>query len=182
MKLFMRFFIIIIVLALTFSCKKERGASSNAVNQVLIDSVTITKGEVAQIKFLDYRVIGSKAENTLDSWQAYNTVATAIAEIKIGEFKFFKTDDEEFNTMLNDLGDTLPFAINSDPIKARLLVLKTKLLKLREAVSLKTIRKQEQLMAIKELFQSFSYLIFQINKKFEKESQNIIKPQAIRRF
>ena len=173
----MRFIIILIVLTITFSCKKEQSLIVND-NLVSIDSIKITKEDISKINYLEYGV-DAKAKNKLDSWQAYNTVAKAIDEIKAADFKFFETDDEEFNTALKDIATTVPLIIDNEPVNARVLVLKTKLLKLREALSLKTIKKRERLIAIKELFQSFSYLTLQINKKFEKEAQSIIKPDSI---
>ncbi|WP_044401630.1 hypothetical protein [Lacinutrix sp. Hel_I_90] len=173
----MKYFIIFFVLISTVACKKE---VSIGVDQVTIvnDSTKITSEDISKITYLDFGVDG-KAKNTLDSWQAYATVSAAIGKLKTANFEFFKTDDEEFNTILKDLEGTMPLTINSEPVQARVLVLRTKLLKLREAIYLETIEKEDRLKAIKELFQAFSYVTLQVNKKFEKEAQNIIKPDSV---
>ncbi|WP_452225620.1 hypothetical protein [Lacinutrix chionoecetis] len=173
----MKYLNILIVLLVLFNCKNE-GNSTDEINNNAVDSTRITKEDISKINYIDYG-IDSKAKKTLDSWEAYNTVFRAIEAVKEGDFNYFKADDEVFNTTLKDLETTIPFTINSEPIKARLLILKTKLLKFREAVSLNTISKRERLIAIKELLQSFSYVTLQINKKFEKEAQNIIKPDSL---
>lgn len=173
----MKYFIILFVIFSLVACKQE---GSVIVEDLAVDTDTteITSEDISQLSYVDYGVDG-KAKNALDSWQAYATVSTAINKLKTANFDFFKADDEEFNTVLKDLKLTIPRSIDSDPVQARLLVLRTKLLKLREAIDLKTIDKKDRLIAIKELFQAFSYVTLQINKKFEKEAQNIIKPDSV---
>ncbi|WP_299250305.1 hypothetical protein [uncultured Lacinutrix sp.] len=169
--------ILIIALLVTLSsCKKE--VTTTETTLVTSDSTKITKEDISKINYIEYG-IDNKAKATLDSWQAYNTISSAIDQIKQADFTFFKTDDAIFNTTLKDIETTTPEAIDSEPIKARILILRTKLLKLRESVNLNTASKTEKLIAIRELFQSFSYVTLQINKKFEKEAQNIIKLDSL---
>jgi hypothetical protein len=173
----MKHLIILILLVALSACKKEVD-NALEINNIANDSTKITKEDISKIKFIEYG-IDNKAKRTLDSWEAYSTISRAIEATKLGDFTFFKSDDEVFNTTLKDVETTTPIIINSEPIKARVLILRTKLLKLREAVNLNTATKKEKLVALKELFQSFSYVTLQINKKFEKEAQNIIKPDSL---
>lgn len=159
------------------ACKKEV-TSTLETSAVSEDSTKITKEDISKINYLEYG-IDNKAKKTLDSWSAYNTISRAIETVKQGDFTFFEADEEVFNTTLNDIETTTPNAIDSEPIKARVLILRTKLLKFREVINLNTSKKNDKLIALKELFQSFSYVTLQINKKFEKEAQNIIKRDSL---
>ncbi|RLJ63432.1 hypothetical protein CLV86_1973 [Lacinutrix venerupis] len=173
----MKHIIILAFLIILSSCNNKSNSSIETSVEVN-DSTKITKEDISKINFIEYG-IDNKARVTLDSWEAYNIVYRAIEEVKQGDFKFFKTDDQVFITILNDLETTIPEAINSESINARILILRTKLLKFREIINLNTSSKKEKLIGVKELFQSFSYVTLQINKKFEKEAQNIIKPDSL---
>ena len=173
----MKKLLILIFLVMLSACKKEVKPETESA-LVSNDSTKVTKEDISKINYIEYG-IDNKAKQTLDSWQAYNTISRAIETLKQGDFTFFKTDDEVFNTTLKDIETTTPETIDSEPIKARVLILRTKLLKFREVINLNTANKKDKLIAIKELFQSFSYVTHQINKKFEKEAQNIIKPDSL---
>lgn len=173
----MKNLILLILLVVFSACKKEVNTTVET-NIVSKDSTKITKEDISKINYIEYG-IDNKAKRTLDSWQAYNTISRAIETLKQGDFTFFKSDDAIFNTALKDIQTTTPEAINSEPVNARVLILRTKLLKFRAIINLNTANKSEKLIAIKELFQSFSYVTLQINKKFEKEAQNIIKPDSL---
>jgi len=75
-----------------------------------------------------------------------------------------------------ELVETTPENINTDGIKARLLVLQNMYLKLSSSANLSTSTKKELKKDIKDLLEAFSNLNYQINKKFEKDAQRIIKP------
>lgn len=164
----------LLILLCLISCK-ETVETTVQTNTSKKDTLSVTKKDIDKIKYLDYG-IDSKAKNTLDSWQAYNTISNAILDIKKGKFDFFTNDAAIFATTIEDLENSIPENINTASIRARLLVLKTNLFKLEEATNLKTTTKKEHLLIIRDTFQAFSYVTLLINKKFEKEAQNIIKP------
>lgn len=173
----MKFLSALLLLICLVSCKKTVNTTEEVVEETKQrDTTLVSKKDIAKIQFLDYGV-DAKAKNTLDSWLTYNTVATAIAGVKNGDFGFFIDDKAVFETAMEDLDTTIPKNIDTAAIRARLLVLKTKLYKLEEATRLTTTTKKEHLLVIKEAFQAFSYVTLLINKKFEKEAQNIIKPE-----
>ncbi|WP_034060207.1 hypothetical protein [Lacinutrix jangbogonensis] len=173
----MKHLITLILLVVLSACKKDVNTTTETIIATN-DSTKVTKEDISKINYIDFG-IDNKAKITLDSWVAYNIISRAIVASKQGDFIFFKSDDEVFNTTLKDIETTTPKTIDSEPIKARVLILRTKLLKFREIVNLNTSNKNEKLFALKELFQSFSYVTLQINKKFEKEAQNIIKPDSL---
>jgi len=170
--------LLILILLLVFSACKKEGVNTTDNLIVKPDSTKISKEDISKIKYIEYG-IDDKATETLDSWIAYNTISRAIETAKEGDFTFFMSDEEVFNTTLKDIETTTPEAIDSAPIKARVLILRTTLLKFRAQFNLNTATKNQKLIALKELFQSFSYVTLQINKKFEKEAQNIIKPDSL---
>jgi len=173
----MRFLSIFLILICLFSCKNSIEKTEETVEQTTQKNTTkVSKKDISKIKYLDYGV-DIKAKNTLDSWLPYNTIATAIASLKNGGFSFFVDDETVFSTAMKDLETTIPENIDTASIRARILVLKTKLYKLEEATKLTTTTKKEHLLIIKEVFQAFSYVTLLINKKFEKEAQYIIKPE-----
>jgi hypothetical protein len=173
----MKNLLLLVLLVMLSACKKEVNTSTEII-EVTTDSTKITKEDISKINYIEFG-IDNKAKPTLDSWEAYNTISRAIETTKLGDFTFFKSDDAVFSTTLKDIETTTPEAIDSEPIKARVLILRTKLLKFRAVINLNTSNKNEKLIALKELFQSFSYVTLQINKKFEKEAQNIIKPDSL---
>ena len=173
----MKHLITLILLVTLFSCKKEVNTTTETT-LISNDTTNITKEDISKINYIEFG-IDNKAKETLDSWQAYNTISTAIETVKQADFTFFNSDETIFNTTLKDIETTTPEAVDSEPIKARILILRTKLLKFREVINLNTSNKNDKLVALKELFQSFSYVTLQINKKFEKEAQNIIKPDSL---
>lgn len=173
----MKYLVLLFFLFSVMACNKKQ-QKPTLETSIKNDSTVLKSVDISKINYVDYGV-DSKAKNTLDSWQAYNTVAVAVENIKEANFDFFKEDNTIFLSTIKDLESTVPENIDSEPIKARLLILKTKLFKLEEILNLSTTKKNEKLIVIKELFQAFSNVTLQINKKFEKEAQNIIKPEEL---
>ena len=137
--------------------------------------MSIAKADVEAIKFVEY-VLDTKAKSMLSSWQTYADVNTAIGNFKSADFNFFVDNEEIFNTTLSELETTIPETIDTAPIMARLLVLKTKLLKLKQELELTSSSKTQRLQALKEVFEANTNVILQINKKYEKEAQKITNP------
>lgn len=173
----MKYFTFFFILLSFFSCNKtEKTIVQQDINVEKIDSLTLSKKDIAKIEYTDFG-IDSKAKVTLDSWQAYNDIARAINDLKQADFTFFTVDRSVFISTIQELETTVPKEIDSDAVRARILVLKTKLYKLEEATNLENTKKMDELLIIRDVFQSFSNLTFQVNKKFEKEAQTIIKPE-----
>ena len=171
----MRFFKILLVIFVFFSACKKKQVIETTNQTKVVDTLALTKEEVSKLSFKDIR-LDPKADLIVSNWQAYTKVAVGIESIKLLDLTFFNADKELFNSTITDFEATIPEAISTDPIKARLLALKTLLYKFQEIEDLKTSIKTQKLIAIKEMFIAFSNLNLQINKKLEKESQNIEKP------
>ncbi len=163
------------VVFLTFcSCKDD-------VKPVMIESnlaetgKPLTKEMIANINFTDI-LLDDKAKLYAQNWTSYNSIAQAINEIKELKCDFFKSDNIEFDTTFKELNTSIPEVFNSESVKARLLVLKTRLYRLKDELSFSPTLNTSQTVFIKEIFVAFSNLNLQINKKLEKEAQQIIKP------
>ncbi|TYC11334.1 hypothetical protein ES677_10510 [Bizionia gelidisalsuginis] len=170
----MKFLYPLFFFAILLSCNSKIEQTNN-LEATQIDTTAITTQDITALKYVDYGV-DKKAKTTLDSWQAYSDVSRAITQVKIADVSFFTADEALFTSTVKELVTTIPEQINTDPIQARILALTTKMYKLEEMLSLKTTLKKDKLTSIKEVLQAFSYLTLQVNKKYEKEAQNIIKP------
>lgn len=176
----MRFIkLLVIAVLLLTACKKENKVENEELptedNTVVVDSLKLTKKDIAKVNYKDIG-LDSKTNKVISSWQPYLNVANGIEKIKLPDFSFFNADTDLFVSSLKDLEETIPEQISTEPIKARVLVLKTMLYKFQEIESLNTSTKKDKLLAIQQVFVAFSNLNLQINKKIEKDSQTIIKP------
>ena len=99
-----------------------------------------------------------------------------IINVNQANLSFFENNNEILIAFIDDLKGTTPEVIDTPLIMARLVVLETKIFKLEGVVNLSNPSKKEVLSVIKECLSAFSNLNLQINKKFEKDSQNIQKP------
>lgn len=147
-------------------------------NQIIIENdsnLIIVKSDVSNLDFVDF-IIEDKAERQIESWEKYFELFTHVLNVKQADLSFFKNNNEILEIFIQDMKSTLPENINSKPIQVRITALETKMFKLESAVNLSNVHKEDLISAIKEFLVSFSNLNFQINKKFERETQNIQKP------
>lgn len=172
----MKSFNFLLVITLLFSsCKKESEVAVVDDGITAIDTLLLTKKDMKKITYQDI-AIDAKANAVISNWQAYLDVANGIQNLSTPDFSFFTADVDLFNSTVKDLEETIPEAINTQAIKARVLVLKTMLLKFQEIEALKSSTKKEKLLAIRQVFFAQSNLNLQINKKIEKDNQTIVKP------
>ena len=172
----MKLFNFLLIITLLFSaCKKESEDAVVDDSVTVIDTLLLTKKDIKKITYQDI-AIDAKANTVMSNWKAYLDVANGIQNLFIPDFTFFNADVDLFNSTIKDLEETIPEAINTQAIKARVLVLKTMLLKFQEIETLKTSTKKEKLVAMRQVFFAQSNLNLQINKKIEKDNQVIVKP------
>ena len=170
----MRVLLILGVLFCCLSCAKQE--ESNVLNEIQEDTVSqITKEDISKLNFREF-ILDAKAEKSLESWQKYYELDNIINNVNQANLTFFKNNNEILIAFIDDLKGTTPEVIDTPLIMARLVVLETKIFKLEGVVNLSNPSKKEVLSVIKECLSAFSNLNLQINKKFEKDSQNIQKP------
>jgi len=151
---------------------KEEGLDSS---QDLNDTLRISKEDISKIDYIEF-VLDEKAENLFTGWTSYTDLDNHINNLKQGNIAFFSENPELLDALIKDFKETLPEQINTPAILARIKELETKIYKLQSISNLSNGNKNHVLPVIKELLITFSNFNLQINKKFEKEAQNIQKP------
>lgn len=158
------------------SCNPDVKNESAIVEEITtIDSSIITANDISKIKFTEY-ALSKITQNKTINWQKFNELSNKIELLRTGDLSFFRDDKAILEGFIADLRNEIPESLNTQSILVRLTVIETVFLKLEGLASLKTAKKEKLLMAIKDVLLSYTNLIFQMNKKFEKESQKIEKP------
>ena len=157
------------------SCKNNKTDQSN-INVVVQDSTSITKADIEKLNYIEF-ILDTESDKEMVGWQKYREMADRINEIKNGDLSYFKGDKKIVETFIQEFTNTAPLNVNEEAIQARILIVKTMYLKLNNTVNMTTSSKSDIKKSISDLLEAFSNLNYQINKKFEKDSQNIEKPE-----
>lgn len=156
------------------------GCAKNKEQQPEVDVVKqdISKIEKTDLNNLDYieYILDETVKTNISGWLKYDELLEKVNELKNADLGYFKSDKEVVETLVEELATTIPENINTDAINARVLVVQNMYYKLNSTVNLSTSNKSELKKSIVDLFEAFSNLNFQINKKFERDSRNLIKP------
>jgi hypothetical protein len=160
---------------LCVSCKKTDQPTTEQ-SDAAPKSQIITEKDISKLSYLDFG-LDDRVLPIIESWDEFNQLQDIIENIKKGDLSYFKIDAKKnLNTLVSDINNTIPEALNTPSIQARILVVETKLYKTESLSNLSSIKKQELLEALKELLESYSNLCFQMNKKLENDSQSIERP------
>ena len=168
-----KFFSLITLLILCFSCKKNQ---ENNTSTPIEKKQDISKSDISDLDYIEY-TLDEKTQTSIENWQGYNEINDVVTNVKSGDLSFFKDNDKVIKTLFKNFKEKIPTTIKSPSITARMTVLETKFYKLKSLSNLSTTTKAELNAVIKEFLVSFSYLNLQMNKKLENESQNTEKPQ-----
>ena len=133
---------------------------------------TISAEDIEKIEYTDYVLSGDSAEALLD-WQKYQDLQSNMDLLKKANLSFFKVEKKIMQEFITELKTEQPGSVTTPAIRSRITVLETNLLRLQDLSNLDNIKKNELLDAIKELLIADVNLKLQINKKFEKEAQQI---------
>jgi hypothetical protein len=171
-----RFLSILGLITILFSCKET---TENTAPDEMREPVTkkISETDISKIDYTEY-VLDPKTKSVVDSWVKYQELNDVIENVKKGDLSYFHDNDRE-NIIRNffiALKKAIPDTLNKPAISARILVLETKTWKLESLSNLSTTTEEELNQTIKEFLVSFSNLNLQMNKKLEKDSQNIERP------
>ena len=166
--------ILLLLVCFFWSCKKNIPDNTEN-NQTKKDSLVVSKIDVQKINFTEY-VLDPKSEKQLN-WLKYYEMQNVVEELKKGELGHFRTDKKIVETLMTEFTNTLPLYLNEESIQARILIVKTMYLKLNNVINMSTSEVTEIENAIQNLLESFSNLNYQINKKFERDSQSATKPK-----
>jgi len=171
-----KIFVFLSITLFIISCNTDV-KNENTIDEEItaIDSSIITAKDIAKIKFTEY-ALSNISKNKTSNWQKFNELSNKIEVLKTGDLSFFRDDKAILEGFIADLKNEVPESLNTQAILVRLTVIETVFLKLEGLASLKTAKKEDLLIAIKDVLLSYTNLVFQMNKKFEKESQKIEKP------
>lgn len=168
--------ILFLVILFISGCNTQTTNDSNIFKEIeTIDSSQITSRDITKLKYTDF-ALSNLTKSKTSNWQKFNELTDKIEILKTGDLSFFKDDKAILVGFLNDLKNEIPESLKTPAILVRLSVIETTFLKLEGLASLSSAKKEDLLIIIKDVLVSYSNLIFQMNKKFEKESQNIEKP------
>lgn len=165
--------ILLVLVCIFWGCKKNMTEQPEN-KEIKKDSMVVSKIDVQTINFTEF-VLDPQYEKKLN-WLKYYEMESRMEELKNGDLSYFKTDKKIVETLMDEFTNTLPLHLNEESIQARILIVKTMYLKLNNIINMSTSTKDEIEEAIKDLLESFSNLNYQINKKFERDSQNVTKP------
>lgn len=155
------------------SCKSEP-KSIEPTSDDQENSYTVTAEDIEELNYTDYILSSDSSEAILD-WPKYQDLQVNIELLKNGNLSFFEVEKEIMQEFIKELKAEQSIQI-TPAIQSRMTVLETGLLRLQDLVNLDNIKKEELLEAIKELLIADVNLKLQINKKFEKDAQQIQLP------
>ncbi len=168
--------ILFLVILFISSCNNQTTNNSNIIEEIeTIDSSQITSRDITKLKYTDF-ALSNLTKSKTSNWQKFNELTDKIEILKTGDLSFFSDDKAILVGFLNDLKNEIPESLKTTAILVRLSVIETTFLKLEGLASLSSAKKEDLLIIIKDVLVSYTNLVFQMNKKFEKESQNIEKP------
>ncbi len=169
----MKAFVLIFISVLFLSCQSDTKTTETVADDTV--SPSVFKADIEALDYVEYE-LDAKAATTLSAWDKYSELSVTIAQLKSGDVSYFNNEMKVIEAFFNEFKTSMPEAVKTPSILARALALETKMLKLQSALHLDHASEKEQLNAVKETLVAFSNFNLQINKKFEKEAQNIVKP------
>tara|TARA_R110002050_G_scaffold298611_1_gene462224 strand:- start:1110 stop:1619 length:510 start_codon:yes stop_codon:yes gene_type:complete len=164
--------LVLSLITILMSCKKTQDDTLLEHKNV---SKEITEKDLSKLDFIEF-TLDVKTKKAIENWQEYHQLQDVITNVKKGDLSFFSDNKEGIKTLFKDLLLNIPDQVNNDATLARIVALETKLYKLESLSNLSTTSKEELSLVIQEFLESFSNLNFQMNKKIEKDNQNIEKP------
>jgi hypothetical protein len=164
------------ICVLLTSCKSDKVSEVIIETQEEIDAKTISQKDIESIRYDDFG-LSPDSQKAVNDWQKFQELNNQIDLLKEGDLTFFSGDPLIVKTLLQELRTEMPKTLQTNEISARITALDTKTQKLNSLLRISNISKAEKITTIKELLVTISNLNLQINKKFEFEKNNVLKPQ-----
>ncbi|WP_460220554.1 hypothetical protein [Psychroserpens sp. MEBiC05023] len=158
------------------NCKGDKVSEVVKETQEQIDARTIYQSDIEALKYTEFE-LSSDGQNAVSDWQNFQELSTQIALLKKADLNFFIGDRLLLKTFLTELRQLMPEQLKTNEILARITALDTKTQRLHSLLTINNVSKEEKLQAIKEFLITVSHLNLQINKKFEFEKNNVLKPE-----
>lgn len=167
--------IYVILFFLLSSCKDSKIDVVIEDTQEQNDANTITQKEIESIRYDDFGLRADSQAATTD-WQKFQELTTQVEVLKKADLTYFSGDPLLIQTLLQEMRTEIPSDLDTNEISARITALDTKTQKLNSLLRLPHVSKADKIKAITEFFIAVSNLNLQINKKFEFDNNNILKP------
>lgn len=164
-----------IILCMNLSCDKTAQSKESVLQNANSKEFKVSAKDINQIKYTEF-VLSNLSKKSTEDWLKFQELHEGIILLKRGDLSFFKDDKAILKVFITDLKNEIPKTLNKLPILVRLSVLETTMFKLEGTSNINNVKKELLLNAIKEVLVAYSNIILQINKKFEKDSQQIEKP------
>ena len=161
------------------SCKSEQSdldETTNDEQEIENPSNVVTASDIAAIKYTDYG-LSDTAENVTRDWLKFQELFEKIELLKKADLSFFTEDKAILRSFIDDLKNEVPEKLDEPSIIVRMIAMETAFYKLEGLAIIPNAKKEDLLDAIGEALMSHTNLIFQINKKLEKDNQRIEKPR-----
>lgn len=175
-KIVFSYFVGLLIIALHIQCKDIKTENDIDAQTKNISNNKITANDISQIKYTEY-VLSNLSEKRTNDWLKFKLLSTEIDDLKKGDLSFFVDDKTILTGFIDGLISETPELLNVPSIMVRISVIKTAIFKLEESYSLLSTDKRHILNNIEDLLLAHNHLLLQINKRVEKESRNIEKPQ-----
>ncbi|WP_053976788.1 hypothetical protein [Mangrovimonas xylaniphaga] len=161
---------------LAVSCGGDSETQTVIVNETKVDPNQITSKDIEALDFTDY-MLNSSSQTKVADWEKLHELNTQADFLKKGDLSFFAGSDSIVKVFVGEFKAGIPESVKTNVIQARVTALETKLLKLNGATELDNVSKKELLQDIKEFLEALANLNLQINKKFEKDANNVGRPE-----
>ena len=158
------------------SCKRDKVSEVIIETKEQIDAKLISQKDIEAIRYDDYE-LSPDAQKAVIDWQKLNELKTQIDLLEEGDLTYFSGDALLIKTLIKELRTEMPQQLQTNEILARITALDTKTQKLNSFLGLLNTNKDEKIKVIKEFLITISNLNLQINKKFEFDKNNVLKPQ-----
>ena len=167
--------LLILCLLIFMGCKSEP-KSEEMPAEAPEKNYVISAQDIEKLEYTDY-VLSPDSKKAVLDWQKFNELQGHLELLKNGELSFFRDEKKIMEEFISELKSEQPSSVITPAIRSRMTVLETTLLRLQDLANLDNIKKTDLLESIKELLVADVNLKLQINKKFEKEAQQIQLPE-----
>lgn len=164
----------VLMIYLLISCGNNKTQQTNPDVRKQ-DTFIIEEADLSKLNYSDF-ILDKTSKKEISGWLKYDELQKKINELKNADLSYYKSDKKVVETLIEEFTTSIPENIQTDAVNARVLVVQNMYYKLNSIINLSTSTKADIIESIANLLQAFSNLNFQINKEFERNSQNIIKP------
>ena len=160
---------------LLFKCgdKTELAVEAESSTKSTVNTISIQT--IERLRYNDY-ILSPEAEVETSGWNEYIELAKQVEYLKKVDLSFFTQEESNLASFIVEFKENIPESLNTKPVKARILVLETRLLKLNNDLTLDNIPDNEKTESIKNFLVAMSNLNFVINKKLEFENNDVSRP------